>query len=199
MVVPILFYGCTRWMLKKRIKRKLVRNCIGLLWATLNKSWKQHPTKQQWCGYLPIISITIQIQIRWTRHVGFCWRSKDKLMSDTFQWTNCTDTGCCLEDLSGVLDDWDEWRERVREIRASSTTSWLWSYTYESTCGIMNTVGIGYPSSNLGISRNTNTLINDMIKLLIYKALCFDVAQGRMNGAPNETRTHSCRFASPAC
>ena len=35
--------------------------------------------------------------------------------------------------------------------------------------------------------------------VVIYKALCFDVAQGRMNGAPNETRTHSCRFASLAC
>ena len=35
--------------------------------------------------------------------------------------------------------------------------------------------------------------------IIIYKALCFDVAQGRMNGAPNETRTHSCRFASLAC
>ena len=34
---------------------------------------------------------------------------------------------------------------------------------------------------------------------VIYKALCFDVAQGRINGAPNETRTHSCRFASLAC
>ena len=34
---------------------------------------------------------------------------------------------------------------------------------------------------------------------VIYKALCFDVAQGRMNWAPNETRTHSCRFTSLAC
>ena len=33
----------------------------------------------------------------------------------------------------------------------------------------------------------------------IYNALCFDVAQGRMNGALNETRTHSCRSASLAC
>ena len=33
---------------------------------------------------------------------------------------------------------------------------------------------------------------------VIYKALCFDVAQGRMNGAPNETRTHSCRSTSLA-
>ena len=27
--------------------------------------------------------------------------------------------------------------------------------------------------------------------VVIYEALCFDVAQGQMNGAPNETRTHS--------
>ena len=27
-----------------------------------------------------------------------------------------------------------------------------------------------------------------MASLVIYKALCFDVAQGRMNGAPNETK-----------
>ena len=38
-----------------------------------------------------------------------------------------------------------------------------------------------------------------MTRIVIYKALCFDVAQGRMNGAPDETRTHSCRFASLAC
>ena len=35
--------------------------------------------------------------------------------------------------------------------------------------------------------------------VVIYEALCFDVAQGQMNGAPNETRTHSCRFASLVC
>ena len=35
--------------------------------------------------------------------------------------------------------------------------------------------------------------------VVIYKALCFDVAQGRMNGASNETRIHSCRLASLAC
>ena len=35
--------------------------------------------------------------------------------------------------------------------------------------------------------------------IVIYKALCFNVVLGRMNGAPNETRTHSCRFASLAC
>ena len=33
----------------------------------------------------------------------------------------------------------------------------------------------------------------------IYLAICLDVAQGRMNEAPNETRTHSWSFASLAC
>ena len=32
----------------------------------------------------------------------------------------------------------------------------------------------------------------------IYKALCFDVAQGRMNGVPSETRSYLYRFASLA-
>ena len=37
------------------------------------------------------------------------------------------------------------------------------------------------------------------MNVVIYEALCFDVAQGQMNGAPNETRTHSCRFSSLTC
>ena len=35
--------------------------------------------------------------------------------------------------------------------------------------------------------------------VVIYEALCFDVTQGQMNGAHNETRTHWCRFASLVC
>ena len=35
--------------------------------------------------------------------------------------------------------------------------------------------------------------------IVIYEALCFNVTQSWMNGAPNENETHSCRFASQAC
>ena len=35
--------------------------------------------------------------------------------------------------------------------------------------------------------------------VVIYEDLCFNVAQGQMNGAPNETRTHACMFASRVC
>ena len=104
----------------------------------MTKSWKQHPTKQQLYSHLPPISKTIQI--RWTRHAGLCWRSKDELISDVLLWTPlqeranvaqpgrtylqqlCSDMGCSLEDLLDVRDDRDEWRGRVREIHVKGTT-----------------------------------------------------------------------------
>ena len=50
-----------------------------------SKSWRQHPTKQQLYGNLPPITKTIQV--RWTRHVEHCWRSRDELISDILLWT----------------------------------------------------------------------------------------------------------------
>ena len=113
-----------RWLSKW--KKKLDRNCTRI-WALLNKSRKQHPRKQQLYGYLPPISKTIQMRL--TRHVRHCWRSRNELISDFLIWTPshrcasvgwlirtylqqlCMDTGCCLEDLPEVLDDRDNWRE----------------------------------------------------------------------------------------
>ena len=43
------------------------------------KSRRQYPTKQQLYGHLTPIMKTIQI--RKTRHVGHCWRSRDELMT----------------------------------------------------------------------------------------------------------------------
>ena len=51
----------------------------------MNKSWRQHPTKHQLYGHLPPITKTIQV--RWTRHTGHCWRSRDELISDVLLWT----------------------------------------------------------------------------------------------------------------
>ena len=67
-VVSILLYGCTTWTLTRCIEKKLDSSCARILQAMLNKSWKQHSTKQQLYSYLPPISKTIQI--RQTRHVG---------------------------------------------------------------------------------------------------------------------------------
>ena len=81
--------------------------------------------------------ITINIQLRQTRHAGHCWRSIDELISDVLLWTPtygrakagrpartyiqqlCEDTGCSPEDLPEVMNDREKWRERIRDIRAS--------------------------------------------------------------------------------
>ena len=54
-------------------------------------------------------------------------------------------------------------------------------------------------SGNLSYAPRIYIYIYIYIYIVIYKALCFDVAQGRMNETPSETRTHSCRFTSLAC
>ena len=44
----------------------------------------------------------------------------------------CADTGCSLEDLPGVMDYKDGWRDRVREIHADfSRWWWLWWLTFK--------------------------------------------------------------------
>ena len=59
---------------------KLDGNYTGMLLAILNKSWRQHPTKQQLYGHLPLITKTINI--RQTGYVGHSWSCRDELISD---------------------------------------------------------------------------------------------------------------------
>ena len=84
-VVSILLYGCTTWTLTKRLEKKLDGNYTRMLLAILNKSWRQHPARQQLYGHL--LPITKTIQVRRTRHAGHCWRSRDDLISDVLLWT----------------------------------------------------------------------------------------------------------------
>ena len=75
---------------------------------------------------------------------GHCWRSRDELIRDVLLWIPthgrakagrpartyiqqlCEDTGCCPEDLPRAMNDREEWRERVRDIRATSAIWWWW-------------------------------------------------------------------------
>ena len=59
-VVSILLYGRTTWTLTKCMEKKLDSNCTKMLQAVLNKSWRQHLTKQQLHGHLPPITKTIK-------------------------------------------------------------------------------------------------------------------------------------------
>ena len=83
-VLSILLYGCTTWTLTKRLEKKLDGNYTRMLWAILNKSWRQHPTRHQLYGHLPPITKTIQV--RQIRHAEHCWRSRDGLISDVLLW-----------------------------------------------------------------------------------------------------------------
>ena len=77
----ILLYGCTTWTPTERIAQKLDGNYARMLLAILNKSWRQHPTKQHLYRHQP------PIKIRRTRHARNYWRNRDKLISDVLQWT----------------------------------------------------------------------------------------------------------------
>ena len=139
-VVSILLYGCTTWTLTKCMEKNLDGNYTRMLWAILNKSWRQHPTKQQLYGHLPPIMKTIQV--RRTRHAEHSWRSRDEFISDVLLSTPsngrakagrparsymqqlCADRGCSPEDQPEAMDDREGWRERVRYIRADGTTWW---------------------------------------------------------------------------
>ena len=108
--------------------------------------WRQHTTRHQLYDHLSTITKTLQV--RRNRHAGHCWRSRDELISDVLLWTPtngrakagrpartyiqqlCEDTGCCPENLPEAMNDREKWRERVRDIRATSTTWWWWWYIY---------------------------------------------------------------------
>ena len=124
-----------------------------MLCAVLNKSWKQHPTKQLLYGHLPLISQTIKVKL--TRHVGQCWSSKDKLKATFFNellkmdtlvlanqqeliYINSVETVFSLEDQLEAIYYRDEWSERVREcVREVYAVSVIWWCIYvwwESVC-----------------------------------------------------------------
>ena len=136
--VSTLLYRCITWTRTKRMEKKLDGNYTRILRAILNKSWRQHPTKQQLYSHQPSIMKTIKI--RRTRHEGHCWRSRNELISDVLLWTPLhgrakserpartniqqlyVDTGCNPEDLPEAMDDREGWRERVRDIRPDGVT-----------------------------------------------------------------------------
>ena len=132
-VTSTLLYGCTTWTLTKRLEKKLDGNYTRMLRAILNKSWQQHPTRHK-------LYVICPLSRKLFRHAGHYWRSRDELIRDVLLWTPthgrakagrpaqtyiqqvCEDTGCCPEDLPRAMNDREEWRERFRDIRATSAT-----------------------------------------------------------------------------
>ena len=126
---------------------------------------------------------TKTIQVRRTRRVGHCWRTRDKLISDVLLWIPaygrakagrpartyiqqmCEDTGCNPEDLPEVMNDREKRRERVRDIRASGTTWWWW---WQAKIFFLFSVRVSYTRSVLcsitkaTYAKATRKLLNSM-------------------------------------
>ena len=76
--VSILLYECTIWTLTKRMEKKFDGNYTRMLQAVLNKSWKQHLTKQRLYSHLP----SITKNHKWRSPVDpFTWTSKGRTTS----------------------------------------------------------------------------------------------------------------------
>ena len=162
-VASILLYGCTTWTLTKWLEKKLDGNYARMLRAILNKSWRQHPTRHQLYGYLPPITKTIQVRQNQTcrtllekqgRTHKWCTpmdpthgRAKAGRPAWTYIQKLCEDMGCCPEDLPQAMNDREKWRERIRDIRATSAIWWWWWW---SLC--REAVGLFYSPSWLGNS-----------------------------------------------
>ena len=130
------------WLLVIQTHKNISLTSYNIRRKNSNSSWQQHPTRHQLYGHLPPITKTIQV--RRARHTGHCWRSSDELISDVLLWTPthgrakagrptrtyiqqlCEDTGCCPKDLPRAMNDREEWRERVRDICATSAIWWWW-------------------------------------------------------------------------
>ena len=101
--------------LSDKIKRnffKQRKECYKLYWTNPGSN-----TPQSGSCTATTLLISKTIQIRWTGHIGHCWRSEDELISDVLPWTSshgrssvgrptktylqqlCMDTEYSLEDL----------------------------------------------------------------------------------------------------
>ena len=136
-VVSILLCGYTTWTLINGYWKKALRQVHKNAAICIEQSWRQHTTKQQLYGYLQLIWKTIQI--RRARLDGHSWRSKSELISDvlvwtashgrarverparTYLWQPCTNTECHKEYLQIAMDNRDEGRERIREVRSNES------------------------------------------------------------------------------
>ena len=160
-----------------------------MLRAILNKSWQRHPTRHQLYGHLP--PITKSIQVRRTRHAGHCWRSRDELIRDVLLWIPthgrakagrpartyiqqlCEDTGCCPEDLPRAMNDREEWRERVRDIRAASTIWWWWWWWYSMLWNLLGDPWVSWSFHKTTIIRQLTKWNESKIEKYNQKQLGF--------------------------
>ena len=55
---------------------------------------------------------------------------QDDQLEPTYIQQLFEDTGCSPDDRPEAMNDWEKWRERIRDIRAGGTTSYIYIYIY---------------------------------------------------------------------
>lgn len=147
---------------QKKLESKLNGMYTWMLRAVLNKSWKQHSTKEKLYGKNP--PVWAIIRKRRTRYARHCYQSKNELASDLLLWmpihghssigrTRQTyinqlarDVGILIEDLKNAVEDRNVWRERADLVRAiRPTRCWWWWEKFTHCCKYFKTVLFHYP------------------------------------------------------
>ena len=135
-VESVLLYGAECWTLTTQMNNRIYGVYTRMLRAVLGVSWKDHKTNKELYGNL--CSITTSLRIRRLNFIGHSWRRKDELASQLLLWEPRqgarkrgrpaityvdqlrTDTGLLIEELRTIMDDPEEWRKLVKNVRASS-------------------------------------------------------------------------------
>ena len=110
----------------------------------------------------------------WTPTYG---RAKAGWPATTYIQKLCEDTGHSLEDLPEAMNDRENWRERVRDIRTSGMTWWWWWWLFDR--------------DDFGIHHHHVTLVARIsLTLSRHSSLSF-IALGRSSGQ-HPVSSHSC-------
>ena len=136
-VESVLVYGAITWTLTIALEKKINGFYTRMLRAALNISWIHHMSNKDLYGKIPKITDTILEQR--LRFSGYCWRSKNEVVSDVLLWLPMhgrrsrgspaktvvdhlmEDTSSNYKQLPNAMMNREEWRVRVNQCRASST------------------------------------------------------------------------------
>ena len=118
------------------MEKKLDGNYTKMLQAILNKSWRQHPTKQQLYGHIPPITKTkldkpdmqdtageveTRSQVIYSNgHLNMAVQKQGGQLEPTY--SSCVDMRRSPGDLPEAINDKEGWQQGVREFCADGMT-----------------------------------------------------------------------------
>ena len=169
--------------------------------------------------------VLLLLLLFYSRHAGHCWRSRDELIRDVLLWTPthdrakagrpartyiqqlCEDTGCCPEDLPRAMNDREKWRERVRDIRATSAIWWWWFYSLWVVNTSISWWALNWSLSDCKspkVSRTFLGILGNLNNAVVWRVFILPLISNCSNPLFNPLRTISgCQLQlisqSPAC